>query len=55
MYRDSDGKKTSAAIVPIQNMVNGGGVIFFGEDSGFIDDPDYNEELRNEKIKKLSR
>ncbi|HYE84174.1 MAG TPA: hypothetical protein VEG39_18680 [Clostridia bacterium] len=55
MYRDSDGKKTSASIVPIQNMISGGGVIFFGEDSGFIDDPDYNEELRNENIRKLSR
>lgn len=55
MYRDSDDKKNSAAIIPIQNMVNGGGVIFFGEDSGFIDDPAYNEEIRNENIKKLSR
>lgn len=55
MYRDKDGKKASAAIVPIQNIVSGGGVIFFGEDSGFIDDPDYNEELRNEMIRKLSR
>lgn len=55
MYRDSDDRKTSASVIPIQNMVNGGGVIFFGEDSGFIDDPEYNEELRNEKIRKLSR
>lgn len=55
MYRDRDGKKNSAAVIPVQNMVNGGGVIFFGEDSGFIDDPDYNEELRNENIQKLSR
>jgi hypothetical protein len=55
MYRDSDNKKTSAAVVPIPDMINGGGVIFFGEDSGFIDDPIYNEELRIENIKKLSR
>lgn len=55
MYRDSYGKKNSASIIPIQNMIGGGGVIFFGEDSGFIDDPDYNEELRRENIQKLSR
>lgn len=55
MYHDSNDKKNSAAIIPIQNMINDGGVIFFGEDSGFIDDPDYNEELRNENIRKLSR
>lgn len=55
MYRDSDGRKSNAAIIPIPNMISGGGVIFFGEDSGFIDDPDYNEELRNENIRKLSR
>ena len=55
MYHDSDGKRTSTAIIPIQNMVGGGGVIFFGEDSGFIDDPEYNEELRNENIRKLSK
>ena len=55
MYRDSNGKKASASIIPIHNMINGGGVIFFGEDSGFIDDPEYNEELRKENIRKLSR
>ena len=55
MYRDSDGKKSSATIIPIQNMIGSGGVIFFGEDPGFIDDPEYNEELRNENIRKLSR
>lgn len=55
MYSDSDGKKNSAAIIPIQHMISGGGVIFFGEDSGFIDDPIYNEELREENIRKLSR
>jgi len=55
MYRDSDGKRTSASVIPIQGMLNGGGVIFFGEDSGFIDDPEYNEELRNENIRRLSR
>ncbi len=55
MYRESDGRKHSATIIPIQNMVNGGGVIFFGEDSGFIDDPEYNQELREETKRKLSR
>jgi hypothetical protein len=55
MYRDSDGRKTSAAVIPIPNMISSGGVIFFGEDSGFIDDPDYDKELRDENIKKLSR
>ena len=55
MYRDSDGKKTSATVIPIPNMMSDGGVIFFGEDPGFIDDPTYNEELRNENIRKLSR
>ena len=55
MYRDSDGKKTSAAVIPIPNMINGGGVIFFGEDPGSIDDPDYDDELKDENIKKLSR
>ncbi len=55
MYRDSDVKKSSASVIPMPNMMNGGGVIFFGEDSGFIDDPEYNEEVRNENIRKLSR
>ncbi len=56
MYRDSDGKKTNAAIIPIQNMINGGGVIFFGEDPGVIGDMDDDEgDIRDKNIKKLSR
>jgi hypothetical protein len=40
MYRDSDGERTNAAIIPIANMLSGGGVIFFGEDPGIIGDMD---------------
>lgn len=40
MYRDSDGERASAAVIPITDMLSGGGVIFFGEDPGIIDDMD---------------
>lgn len=56
MYRDSDGEKTNAAIIPIQNMISGGGVIFFGEDPGVIGDIDDDEgDIREKNIEKLSR
>jgi hypothetical protein len=55
MYRDSDGKKTSAAIIPIQNMISGGGVIFFGEDPGVIGDTDDDDNIQDKNIEKLSR
>lgn len=56
MYRDSDGERTSAAIIPIPNMISGGGVIFFGEDPGVIGDTDDNEDdIRERNIQRLSR
>jgi len=55
MYRDSDGKRTNAAIIPIPNMISGGGVIFFGEDPGVIGDFDDDYDTREKKIEKLSR
>ncbi len=55
MYRDSDGKKTSATIIPIQNMINGGGVIFFGEDPGVIGDTDDDDNIQDKNIEILSR
>lgn len=55
MYRDSHGERTSATIIPIQNMINGGGVIFFGEDPGIIDDTDNDDNVQDKNIEKLSR
>ena len=55
MYRDSDGKKTSATIIPIQNMINGGGVIFFGEDPGVIGDTDDDDNIEDKNVEILSR
>lgn len=56
MYRDSDGERTSAAVIPIPNMISGGGVIFFGEDPGVIADADDDaDEIRDRNIGILSR
>lgn len=54
MYHDSNGdSRKDIAVVPIQNMISGSSVIFFGEDPGVIDD-DFDDDEREKNINRLS-
>lgn len=54
MYHDSDeDRRKDIAVVPIQNMISGSSVIFFGEDPGVIDE-DFDDDERERNIKRLS-
>lgn len=54
MYHDgNEDKMKNSAVIPVQNMIDGSSVIFFGEDPGVIGD-DSENDVREKNIRRLS-